>query len=72
MDRMPSNVFFDYAGRLAQFSGDQRQINLFNRARGKLFRQFPMRHVVFSYHQTAACFLVETVNNAGSLFSTDP
>ena len=31
-----------------------------------------MRDVIFSHHQTAACFLVETVNNAGPFFSADP
>ena len=31
-----------------------------------------MSHVIFGGHETAACFLVETVNNAGPFFSADP
>ncbi len=31
-----------------------------------------MRDVIFGYHETAACFLIETVNDAGPFFSTDP
>ena len=31
-----------------------------------------MCDVIFGHHQTAACFLVETVNNAGPFFSADP
>ena len=72
MDGMSSDFFVNNAGRLSQFSGDQRQINFFHCARGELFRQFSMRHVVLSYHEAAACFLIETVNDAGSFFSADP
>ena len=38
MNRMPSNFFFNDARDLAQLSGDEREINLFRRARGELFR----------------------------------
>ena len=31
-----------------------------------------MRHVVFSYHETAASFLIETVNDSGPFLSADP
>ncbi len=72
MDRMSSDFLVNHAGRLAQFSGDQRQINLFHRARGELFRQSPVCNVILCYHEAAACFLIETVNDAGSFFSADP
>ena len=72
MNGMSSDSFINNAGRLAQFSGNQREINLFHRARGELFRQFPVRHVILCYHEAAACFLIETVNDAGSFFSADP
>ena len=36
MDRMSSDSFFDYAGRLAQFSRHQCEINLFYGAVGEL------------------------------------
>jgi len=67
-----SDFFFDYASRLAQFSGDEREINLFHRPRRELFGQFAMCDVIFRHYQTAACFFVETVNNAGPFFSADP
>ena len=72
MDRMSSDFLFDCPSRLAQFSGDKCEVNLFHCARGELFGQFPMRHVIFGHHETAACFLVETVNNAGPFLSADP
>ena len=31
-----------------------------------------MRHVIFGHHETAACFLVETMNDTGPFFSADP
>ena len=36
MNRMSPDFFFDYTGRFGQFSSDQRKINLFYRAFGKL------------------------------------
>ena len=72
MHRMSSDFLFDYADRLAQLSGDEREINLFYCARGELFGQFSMRNVIFGHHETAACFLVETVNDTGPFFSADP
>jgi hypothetical protein len=36
MNWMSSDFFFDYTGWLAQFSGNERKINLFNRTRGEL------------------------------------
>ena len=72
MDRMSSDFLFDYASRFAQFSADECEINLFHCAPGELFGEFPMRHVIFRHHETAACFFVETVNNAGPFLSADP
>ena len=72
MDRMSSDFFFDYPGRLAQFSGDEREINLFHCARGELFGQFAMRDIIFRHYKASACFLVETVNDTGPFFSADP
>src|ERR1043166_7349866 len=31
-----------------------------------------MRDIIFGHYETAACFLVETVNDTGPLFSADP
>lgn len=72
MHRMPSDFFFDYPGRLAQFSGDEREVDLFHCTHGELFGQFAMRDIIFRYYETAACFLVETVNDTGPFFSADP
>lgn len=72
MDRMSSDFLFDYASRFAQFSGDECEVNLFHCARGELFGEFAMCVVILSHHETAACFFVETVNDARPFFSTDP
>jgi hypothetical protein len=72
MNWMAPDFFFDYAGGLAQFSGDKREVNLFHCARRELFGQFPMRDVIFGRHEAPACFLVETMNDAGPFFSADP
>ena len=69
---MSSDFFFDYTGWFAQFSGDEREVNLFHCSGGELFGQFPMRDVIFGDHETAACFLIETVNDAGPFFSAYP
>ena len=71
MNRMSSDFLFDYAGRFAQFSGNEREVNLFHCARRELFGEFAMCDVILSHHKTAACFFVETVNDAGPFFSTD-
>ena len=70
--RMSPDFLFDYASRFAQFSGDECEINLFHCARGELFGEFAMCDVILSHHKTAACFFVETVNDARPFFSTDP
>jgi hypothetical protein len=72
MHRMSSDLLFDYARLLAQFSGDECEVNLFHRARGELFGQFPVGDIIFGHHETAACFLVEAMNNTRPLFSADP
>lgn len=72
MDRMSSDFFFDYPGRLKQFSRDKREINLFHCPRGKLFGQFAMCDIIFRHYKAAACVLVETVNDTGPFFSADP
>ena len=71
IDGMPADFFVNNAGGHTQFSDDQREIKFFHSARGELFRQFPMRNVVLCYHHTATCFLIETVNDAGSFFSAN-
>jgi len=37
MDRMSSDFFFDYPGRLAQFSSDKCEIDLFHYTHSELF-----------------------------------
>src|SRR4029077_12032299 len=69
--RMSSDFVLDYARLFPQFSSDQREVNLFYCAGSELFRQFPMRHVVFCYDEAAACCFIETVNDAGPFLSTD-
>ena len=71
MDGMSSDFFFDQAGLFPQFSGDERKVNLFDRAFCKLLRQIPMRFVVFGNNKTAARFFVEAVNDSGPFFPTD-
>lgn len=71
MDGMAGDVFFNCARRLSQFSSNQREINLFDRARGELFRQFLMRPIVLGYNEAAARFFIEAVNNTGPFFSSN-
>ena len=68
---MPSNFVLDYTRFFPQFSGYQHKVNLFHRARRELLRQFPMCHVVFCYDEAAACFFIETMNDARPFLSTD-
>src|SRR6266550_3024838 len=71
MHGVPANFFFDHARLFAQFSGDERKINLFDPPLCKLPRQFSMRLIVLRDNKTAACFFVETVNDPGSFFAAD-
>jgi hypothetical protein len=71
MDGMASDLFFDYSRCFAQFAGDQREINLFDYALGKLPGQFPVRCIIFRDDQTPTRFLVEAMNDAGPFFSAD-
>jgi hypothetical protein len=68
---MASDLFFDYACCFAQFAGDQREINLFDYALGKLPGQFPVRCVIFRDDQAATRFFVEAMNDAGPFFSAN-
>lgn len=71
MDGMASDVFFNCAGRLAQFSSNQREINFFDPARCELFRQFLMRSIILGYDEAAARFFIQAVDNTGPFFSSD-
>src|SRR5215471_8927227 len=68
---MPSDLFRDRPQTFAQSSGNQRQVNLINGPLGKLRGQAAMRFVIFRDNETAARFLVEPMDNAGSFFSAD-
>jgi len=61
----------DYAGGFPRCAGDEREIDFFNGARGKLFGKILMRGIIFRHDQTAARFFIDAMNNAGPLFSAD-
>jgi hypothetical protein len=71
MDGMTSDSLIDYADGLTQLSGHEGEINLFDRAGGKLLRQAAMGFVVLGHDETTARILVEPVHDAGPLFPAD-
>ena len=62
---MAANRFYNFAGKLRESTGTQRQIKFLNLSAGKLFAQAEMREVIFGNHKAAACLLVEPVYHAG-------
>jgi hypothetical protein len=68
---MARDGFVDHSGLLPQNSGNERQINLCHRPRGKLAGQIAMGGVVLRDDEHAASFLVETVHDAGTFLSAN-
>src|SRR4051794_1496647 len=68
---MSSNWLLDNATRLAQFAGDDCEIDFINRARGELVRQRAVRGIVFGNHHAAARVLVQSMNYSWPLLSAD-
>jgi len=71
MNRMTTNFFFNNTGALAQFSSNEREINLIDRARGKLVRQLAMRFIVLRHDQAAARVFIKPVNDSGAFLAAN-
>src|SRR5438874_644475 len=54
-----------------QLSGNERKVNLIDRAGCELLRKMQMRKIILCHRQAAACFLIKPMNNARSLLATD-
>jgi hypothetical protein len=72
VNTMPANRSVNAAGIPPQFSGDEREINLLNRAGGELTRKIEMSGVVFRDEQATARSFIEPMNDSGPLLSADP
>lgn len=71
MDGMPRDGFVDDARSLAQDSGDEREINFRHCSRGELAGEIAVSRVVFRDDESAAGFLVQTMNDSGPFLSSD-
>ena len=71
IDGVSSNFLFNHARGLAQFSGNEREINFLHRPLRELFGQFAMRLIIFGNDNATARFLIETMNNAWPFFAAD-
>jgi len=71
VDGMSRNRFVDNAGSLAQDSRDEREINLRHGPRGKLTGERAMGRVVLRHYESAAGFLVQAMDDAGTFLSPD-
>ena len=65
---MAARISPDVARR---FAADERVVNLFDFARGELFREREVRLVIFGDDEAAAGFLVEPVDDARSRHAAD-
>ena len=68
---MSRNRGVDGPGMPPQFSSDEREINLLNRAVGELTGKIEMRSIVLRDDQATTCSFVETMNDSGPLLSAD-
>jgi hypothetical protein len=59
------------SGTPTQLPGDEREVNLFNRAGRELSGKLPMGKIILCHRQAAACFLIQPMNNPRSLFPRD-
>ena len=71
MRRMPRDGRADFAGAARQFAADNRVVDFFHAALGKLFREREVRPVIFGDDEAAAGFLVEPVDDAGPRHAAD-
>src|SRR5437588_12686328 len=72
VNTMPADRGVNAPGIRPQFSGDEREINLLNRAGGELTGKIEMSGVVFRDEQAATCSFIEPMNDSGPLLSADP
>ena len=69
---MPRDRGVDRTARTFDSPNNEREIDFRYLTLGKFSREPLMRPVIFRDDETTARFLVETMNNAGTLFSADP
>ena len=72
VNTMPANRGVNRPAIPPQFSKDEREINLLNRAGGELTGKIEMSGVVFRDEQATACSFIEPMNDSGPLLSADP
>src|SRR5207237_1732255 len=72
VNTMPANRSINAPGIPPQFSGNEREINLLNRAGGELMRKIEMGGVVFRDEQATTRSFVEPMNDSGPSLSADP
>ncbi len=71
MHWVTADLLFNHARALFQFSGDEREINLFDCARGKLFRQSAVGFVVLRDDEATARVLIESMHDTGTFLAAD-
>lgn len=71
MHGMAPDLFFNNAGTLPQFPSDQGEINLFDRARGELFRQTAMSLIILRDDDATARVLIEAMHNSRTLLAAN-
>jgi hypothetical protein len=72
LNAMSPNRSVNGPGISPQFSGDEREINLLNRAGGELAGEIEMGGIVFRDDQATTCSLVEPMNDSRPLLAADP
>ena len=60
------------SGTAPQLPGNERQVNLFNRAGRELSRKLDVRKIILCHRQATACFLIQSMNDPWSLLPADP
>jgi hypothetical protein len=69
---MPPDCGVDRTTGTFEDPNNEREIDFLYLALGELSRELLVRRVIFRDDETTARLLVETMNNAGTLFSADP
>ena len=69
---MPPDRGVDRTAGTFEGPNNEREIDFLYLALGELSRELLVRRVIFRDDETTARLLVETMNNAGTLFSADP
>ena len=69
---MPPDRGVDRTTGTSEGPNNEREIDFLYLTLGELSRELLVRRVIFRDNETTARLLVETMNNAGTLFSADP